>query len=69
MDVCLIDLPSHRGTFVLPMKVYRNRFRKDNEAYFPDIECETDNQLKLEELILKRGFIQRVSQKLLKVKK
>lgn len=37
MECRTIDLPSKKGTFCFPIKVYRNRVRKHNEPYVPDI--------------------------------
>lgn len=33
-----VALPSKLGHLILPMKVYRNRPRKNNEPYHPDVE-------------------------------
>ncbi len=37
MDINQSELPSKKGSFALPMKVYRNRIRGHNEPYAPDI--------------------------------
>ncbi len=52
MEVRTINLPSKLGTFSFPIKVYRNRPRKDNEPHKPDIECDTTNTDSLKALIL-----------------
>lgn len=51
MDVRAVPLPSESGTFMFPIKVYRNRPRKDNESYKPDIEVNTNNAAALEKCI------------------
>jgi len=52
MEVRAVSLPSGLGTFSFPIKVYRNRARKDNESYFPDLESQTTDTEKLLEFIL-----------------
>jgi len=37
MEIRDIELPSKRGNFYFPIKVYRNRLRKDQQPYSPDI--------------------------------
>jgi hypothetical protein len=37
MDCRTFDLPSKKGKFCIPIKVYRNRVRGHNEPYVPDI--------------------------------
>lgn len=37
MDVRDIELPSKKGHFIFPIKVYRNRPRKNNQPYYPDV--------------------------------
>jgi hypothetical protein len=38
MEVRTINLPSKKGNFSFPIKVYRNRMRADNIPYRPDIK-------------------------------
>ncbi len=42
MDINQSELPSKKGNFALPMKVYRNRIRGHNEPYIPDIVYQGD---------------------------
>lgn len=42
MDVRELKLPSGRGTFVFPIKVFRGRARGNNEPYRPDIPYNGD---------------------------
>jgi hypothetical protein len=51
MDVRTVKLPSGLGTFSLPIKVYRNRPRRDNEPYRPDIEHQTTDREELQQFI------------------
>jgi hypothetical protein len=37
MEIQEVNLPSKKGTFCFPMKVYRNRIRGNNVPYYPDI--------------------------------
>lgn len=37
MEIRTIPLPSNRGAFAIPIKVYRNRTRGHNEPYQPDL--------------------------------
>jgi len=57
MEVRTVSLPSGLGTFSFPIKVYRNRTRKDNEPYFPDLESQTTDTEKLLEFILSSQFL------------
>lgn len=41
MEVRSVELPSKKGKFALPIKVYRNRPRGHNEPYTPDIYWDT----------------------------
>lgn len=38
MDTCRVQLPSQKGFFIYPMKVYRNRLRGHNESHKPTIQ-------------------------------
>lgn len=51
MDVRIIDLPSNKGKFVFPIKVFRNRARGDNQPYYPDVTAPIDNQIILENIV------------------
>lgn len=44
MDIRTVLLPSGKGKFWFPMKVYRNRVRGNNESYYPDMEYSDDTQ-------------------------
>ena len=54
MEVHTTDLPSKKGTFSFPMKVYRNRPRGNNVPYYPDITYRDDmnDTAKLQQAIL-----------------
>ncbi|MFP3012497.1 MAG: S41 family peptidase [Rickettsia sp.] len=56
MEVRTVKLPSNAGIFSFPIKVYRNRERRDNEPYVPDFEIDIKNTSKLEEFIIKTFF-------------
>ncbi len=56
MDVRSVALPSGRGYFIFPMKVYRNRLRKDNEPYVPDIKLPTSDDSALKSFVKQRLF-------------
>ena len=52
MDIRTVQLPTGRGEFSFPIKIYRNRMRKNKEPYILDIELDVTNNEKLEEFIL-----------------
>lgn len=45
MEIRPSILPSGLGIFWFPMKVYRNRIRKDNAPYYPDINYPVDTTM------------------------
>jgi hypothetical protein len=51
MEARVAALPSGRGIFSFPIKVYRGRQRGDNVPYKPDFECETIDAKTLEQFI------------------
>lgn len=51
MEIRQVNLPSGLGSFIFPIKVYRNRFRDDNQPYKPDVLLEIDDTLILQEFI------------------
>ena len=53
MEIRTLQLPSKIGDFSFPIKVFRNRFRKDNEAYFPDLEYDFTHTEKLQDFVIK----------------
>ena len=54
MEVRRMSLPSGKGDFYFPIKVYRNRQRSDNQPYTPDIEYnDISNTKALQEFIIK----------------
>ena len=54
MELRSSALPSKLGKFGFPIKVYRNRYRGDNESYMPDILYDGDiaNTARLQSFIL-----------------
>lgn len=42
MEVRTVMLPNGNGTFSFPIKVYRNKTRKDNMPYYPDFYYKDD---------------------------
>ncbi len=51
MECKAAELPSGIGFFITPIKVFRNRIRKDNESYSPDVEVDTKDTVALEACI------------------
>lgn len=51
MEVRAVELPSKKLTLYFPIKVYRNRPRKDNEPYYPDIKTDIKDTNQLLNLI------------------
>ncbi len=51
MDVRSLALPSEKGWFYFPIKVYRNRARKDNQPYIPDVKLSTENDIELKKFV------------------
>jgi len=66
IDVRSEELPSHLGTLVFPMKVYRNRPRGNNEPYHPDIEYPGDIK---DTYALEQWLIQNVIHKIISQEK
>lgn len=56
MEIQTVDLPSKKGTFCFPMKVYRNRPRGNNVSFFPDVLYDGDmhDTANLQQVIIKR---------------
>ena len=54
MDIRGKQLPSKKGDFYFPMKVYRNRPRGNNQPYKPDIYANTSNKDELKKIIMQR---------------
>lgn len=46
MEIRTIPLPSNKGAFAIPIKIYRNRIRGHNEPYKPDIYWDTKQDVK-----------------------
>jgi len=53
MDVRAVRLPSGLGEFWFPIKVYKNRMRKNKETYKPAIVVDVQNDQKLLQIIKK----------------
>ena len=65
MEVRSLSLPSGKGKFFFPIKVYRNRIRLDNEPYVPDITFDDlDNTSLLKNFIVKNIVEKNICSKL-----
>ena len=57
MEVQKTDLPSKKGIFYFPMRVYKNRLRGNNIPYYPDIfyaDDSSNNTETLQQAIIER---------------